>query len=324
MLFKTTEEVKQYADIASLNIVAATKTINSVEAQHLKGLIGSSLYNSLVTAYHATQPLTPTQLSLLHKCRCVVAPYFCYYYAPAADVLLSESGAHRIETNTNKSAFQYQVNNFRDEQLRKALVASEDLLQFLEENITDYPEWLADEAFAIHRKFFIKTAAEFSRYMLTGNPYYSYYAMRFKMEDVEELYIRPKLSDALFTHLKNIDTTTQAFTPAETTCLNIIKRAIAYYTLGVAMPYLSVKIDERGVTVFSSNTATRDREAKSQDAPAEKLNALAANAMEMGSVWLKRAVEFIAANPDDFEAFTANTSPQAEGNVHKNTIFGLI
>lgn len=329
MLFKTTEKIKEYADVSSLNLETAKVTITSVQEQHIKPLLGATLYNNLVSAYTSEtneNSLPDAYKKLLHKCRQAIGPYFCYYYQPSVDGVLSQSGFQRMETNNAKTAFQYQVNNYRDEQLRKANVAMESLLEFLEENKGNYSQWVEDAAFKAYRNLFIRSAKEFAELYFTASPYRTFYAVRFKMYDVEELYIREKIGDDLFDVLKQKDKDAAAsFSDDEEIVMKRLKKAIAYYTMGMALPYLQVTFDERGLTVTGTGTANRDKDAKALDAPTTKTAHLERNAIEAGNIWLSKAVDYIQKNAGAFPAYKQPETKQTTdtGNSQLKSTFSF-
>ena len=122
MLFKITASVLQYAELTTIQFASVKPTIRLVEQQHILPVLGSVLYKSLNDAYTATEDensLTDDQKDLLEKCRCVIGPLLCYYYAPKAEVKLGDAGAQRSESESLKSAYQNQVVNFREQNLRE-------------------------------------------------------------------------------------------------------------------------------------------------------------------------------------------------------------
>ncbi len=71
--------------------------------------------------------------------RSVIGPLTCYYYAPKADVKLSDSGMRRAETGTLKTAYIEQRSEFKEANLREGEAATEALLYFLEEKKSRLP-----------------------------------------------------------------------------------------------------------------------------------------------------------------------------------------
>jgi hypothetical protein len=333
MLFKDTIKLKEFAQITgAVNFASVKLTIQNVENTHLVPVLGDTLYKSLNDAYTAASSestLTAQQLALLDKCRYVIGPYVCYYYAPKADVALSDGGARRAETAQEKTAFQYQVTNFREANLRDAENATETLISFLETNKADYSDWTTSDAFKQYRSLFIKTGNEFQSLYPSATPYRNYMAMRFKMFDIEEQLIRDAITGDLYDYLKEKDAdATYTFTDSEQKFSLRLKKAIAYLTVAYAVPHINVRIDSNGVTVTGGRgSTTNDATAKQETAPDNQLSWLVKNATESGQQWLKSALQYLADHAGDFSAYTPPAPPSTDAPVTDNstykTVFGL-
>lgn len=332
MLFKDTTKLKEYAQISgAVNFASVKLTIQNVENTHLIPVLGSTLYNSLNDAYTAAtseSTLTQQQQSLLDKCRYVIGPYVCYYYAPKADIALSDGGARRAETAQEKTAFQYQVTNFREANLRDAENATETLIQFLEDHKTDYTDWTASIEFKQYRSLFIKTGGEFQTLYPSASPYRNYWAMRFKMFDIEEQTIRDAITPDLYDYLKEKDAdATYTFTDSEQKFLLRLKKAIAYLTVAYAVPHVGVRIDPSGITVSARGQTSNDNTTKQDLAPDNQLSWLVKSSTESGQKWLESALQYLADNASGFSAYTPPAPPDPNAPVSDNstynTVFGL-
>lgn len=331
MLFKTTLKLAEYAEINNaVDFTAAKATIVLAEESHLIPILGKTVYDALNENYTVAtdeNTLSIPDKNLLERCRKVIGPYFAYYYAPKAEVKLSDAGLRREETNTSKTAFQYQGKNFREACLNEAEIQSENLIAFLEENKADYPDWLSSDEFAKYRYLFIKTGKEFKDIVTTASPYRNYYVMRFKMEDVEELIIRKEIGDELFVDLKTkAKVDTPSFTDKEKTLLFYIKKAIAYYTISFAIPFIVVRIDQNGLSVITEAARTSSDEYSSRaNASAVQISHLQRSAADSGKEWLQKAVEFLNINHTDFPLFPyVEPSTVVEGCIYGNGSFGMV
>ncbi|WP_347269020.1 DUF6712 family protein [Paracoccus sp. (in: a-proteobacteria)] len=330
MLFKTTSKIKEYAEFTEINFASISLTIRQVEEGELVPIIGTALYDSLNTVYTAAadeSTLTASEKSLLDKCRMLIAPYVSFYYAPKSEILLSDSGPRRSESANVKTAYGYQVVNFREQKLREAEKAAESLILFLEQNKTDYPLWTVSDEFKNYRSLFIKTGSEFDLYFRSASPQRNYFAWRYKMLDVEEQIIRQKLGDDLFDHLKTIDASASpVFTAPEKLLLVKLKKTIAYFTVCFALPFHSVRIDANGITIIAANsTVTNKDQEPRQPANNSAINQIITSAEKSAQVWLQNAIDFIENNISDFPDYpvpVSNVAPLADQSG--STVYGLI
>ncbi|MES2457188.1 MAG: DUF6712 family protein [Bacteroidota bacterium] len=307
MLFKNSDTVKEYAQISgTVDLTAMRATINFVEDQHIQSILGKELYTSLKEAYAdaATDAdlVSPELTDLLEQCRKVIGPMLCYYYAPKVDIQISDSGVQRIETTTNKTAFQYQNTNFAQANLREGEACTELLIEYLEDHRDSFPQWRDSKAFEKYRSLFIKTGKEFDELYTSHTPYRNYWAIRAKMFDVEENNIRELLGDTMYDAMKVKDRDDDyEWTEIEAKLVTRIKKAIAYLTVAFAIPMLNVRIESNGLSVvafssFSTNEKDNTRSGADDNARTELIRACNAS----GQVWINNAVNFITANPDEF------------------------
>jgi hypothetical protein len=334
MLFKDTLKLKEYTEFTEVNFASVKLTIRQVEEAELVSIVGNTLYNSLNNAYTAAaneSDLTDEQQALLDRCRMVIAPYVSYYYAPKAEIQLSDSGPRRAETAQVKTAYGYQVVNFREQKLREAEKAAESLLLFLETNKATYTDWLTSPEFADYRSLFIKTGTEFNIYFRSASPYRNYWAWRYKMYDVEEQTIKTALGDDLYDHLKETDADADGtFTDAEKTLLTKLKKAIAYFTVAFAVPFSSIRFDANGITVASANSTVDNKDQQLRiPANADQISQVMRDAESAGKSWLQNAIDFIVKNPDSFtdyiiEDTSADDCCTNNTNECLNGSFGLM
>lgn len=333
MLFKTSAKLKEYAGLSGeINLDSVRKTVRSVEEDYLLPSLGPELFNDLTDAYE--QASTEEELSdklkaLLDRCRCVVGPYFVYQWAPRAEVQLSDGGLHRQETENNKSSYQYQATNFREAALAEGERELEKLYAFLEKNVEAYPAWATSAAFAQYRSLFFHTATEFAQCFASASPYRVFYAIRSKMQDIEENCIRPALGDALFDYLKEVDQSgVTSFSVREKGLMLRVKKAIAYQSVAAAIPFLNIRIDAAGLTVASTAPFTsNDRDNSRGGAGDNAISALMKSCNSSGQIWMHNILKYLADHRTDFAEWlpivVAPVLVQLPGNEMYGGSFGL-
>lgn len=298
-----------------------------VEEQYIIPVVGEKLYTDLDTAYIAAADenvLDATQKALLEKIRNVIGPLVCYFYTPKAEVQLSDAGAQRAETATNKTAYQNQVAAYREQNLRESETSTEQLLQFLEKKQSDYPDWLTSEAFKNHRSLFIKSGTEFNSLFPSHSPCRNYMAMRASMADVEVNIIRRALGNELYTNIKETDQAADGvFSAPEKELIHAIKKAVAYITVATAVPFLNVRIDTNGITVQSAGTRAQDDKVAARSAALDSaLNNLIIAAREAGQAWINNISDWIKENTTP-EAVAIPNQIHDTGNTERAGSFGM-
>ena len=328
MLFKDTKKLQEYAELTNnSNFFTLKATLRMVESYYIIPVLGKELYNALDSAYTLVtdeNTLSPAHKLLIDKCRCVIGPMLCYLYAPKGEVKLGDGGL----TKNKEAAYQYQGTNYREANLREGELATELLLEFLEENKEAYPQWTASNAFAQYRSLFIKTGSEFQQLFPSHSPYRNYMAMRAKMVDVEEQIIRTALGNPLFEVLKTKDKTAAGvLSEKEKELLFKVKKTVANYTVAFSIPLLSVRIDANGLTVATeAPRSSRDADNRS-NATAPQFNNLVDSCTGAGQIWLTNALQFITDNIADFPAFVQTAKAEkdtASANTYLGGSFGMV
>ena len=335
MLFKDVATISEYAEVVNaVDFFSLKATLRNVEEQQIIPIIGKTLYTSLNTTYDgaasestAQTALSITQKGLLYRCRLLIGPYLAYFYAPKAELKLSGAGLRREETATSKTAYQYQVKNFREACLEEAEAQSELLLQFLEDNKTDYEEWVNDDAFTEYRSLFIKTGKEFGSMYPAKSPYKNYWAMRSKMQDVEEQHIRSLLGDDLFDDLKTkAKASTPSFSDKEKMLLLYLKKAIANFTVSFSIPLLNVRIDANGLSVVAASARASSDAVSSRANPAsDDISHVIRASAAAGKEWIETAKKYLDKNYIDFQKYEyTDPATVSESCANYGGSFGLV
>lgn len=324
MLFKDTAKIKEYAQVEAIDFHTVKHIIAQIEDKHIEPILGIeySNLNASYTSAATEAELNPEQIALLEKCRRIIAPYLCYYYAPVADGSLSDGGFRRMETNTHKTAFQYQLKNYMEANLKMAENATEALLAFLETHLADYPEWHDSDNFEEYRKLFIKSGTEFHKIFPTDSPFSIYWAIRAKMYDIEQNEILPLLSSTLFTDLKT-KSLDDVLSINETLLVGKLKHAIAHFAIAYSIPMLNMSIGRNGLTIMTqAPRASNDDISARSNADANAISHAQRTALANGKQWLQNAVAFMKENATDFIDFPGNTVTEVISSK-KTNLFGL-
>jgi hypothetical protein len=293
-------------------------------------VLGKELYNTLQEEYESAVTDntfgTDLQKKLLHHCRKVTGPLFCYHYAPKTEVQVSDSGVHRSETSNLKAAYQYQGTRYREENFNEGQFCIENLLQFLEDNIEDFGTWASSAEFQQYRSLFIKTATAFNQLFPSASPQRNYFALRPKMVDVQEVHIRSFLGEELYESLlEKAKDNPQVFTDKEKVLMERINKAIAYYTVATAAPFLAVKIGSAGLTITAAASFSSNDEENTRAGVADNnLRHYIESCSNSGAMWLEQAAIYMKNNAADFASWTGLPTDDAEEDeTALNTVFGL-
>jgi hypothetical protein len=203
--------------------------------RHIESWLGTDLLTALEAGLAAGSPAAKWT---------ALAPYYrralgwltMYEYLSFATVQLGESGLHRVETDSHKTAYKYQEKAIRETAIANGYEALEKLLIFLDANRTDYTQWPLAAGFALYHGVLLNTAAAFRMVSSKKLNRQVFEVVRGMVTEVEELAIVPIIGqaqyDALLTARKTGTWTDETL---EKKIILLCQRIAAHFTLVTAL-----------------------------------------------------------------------------------------
>lgn len=205
-LFKTIADIQKYLSIdTNSKYEQILPYIKQAESQILIPALSKAEYDSLHSAYQAVSDettLTTAQKNLLDKCRLVVAPFGLMFWTPIGQLRIDANGIRIVNTDTHKTAFQWQIEDAKKALADMGYQAVEDLLVFLEENKATYTSWAASANYAELNKLVISSATEFEKYFPINNSRRTFIALKSAIKKAEDFYMKSYLGEDLFDEVK--------------------------------------------------------------------------------------------------------------------------
>lgn len=307
MLFKSTADLQQYTEVNShVNFASLQSSIRRAEKELLVPVVGIPFLADIDTKYNANV-LSVAEANLLKVLQAALAPYAMSLYIPKAEVNVTDGGVRRMETDTAKTAFQYQVTALKKAYEAEAASAVEYLVEYLELNKADFPAWTASEAFLKYRGLFIKTGGQFNEYFPTATPWRNFLFLRPLIADIEQSLIAAQLGDAFFVALKAKEKTIAPdYTPEEQQLLQLIKKAVAHKTIAEAIARQVVRIDGNGISVIAGG-GSGDADSVRGSVSDNQLSHLRSNTLSWAESWLAEMNSYLnaKASPTVFPEYYA-------------------
>ena len=144
MVFKTIEELQTFVNVDSTLSLSTLHPKMREANTEVARLMGSRLWALLAAAYEASR-LNVRLQNLLPLAQDTVAAYTLLYYAPSANIRVSDAGMHSRESGDSPRPYRYERREYLESLQESTERATEALLVFLERNERDYPEWAASE-----------------------------------------------------------------------------------------------------------------------------------------------------------------------------------
>ena len=105
----------------------------------------------------------------------------------------------------------------------------------------------------------------------------------------------------------------------------MLKKAIAYLSIGAAVPHINANLDDNGITIISEQSlGTYDKQLRAAADPV-RVSHLQRSCNDAGAQWLGEALNYIASNPTKFSDWTAPAAAAEPESMNANLagVFGL-
>jgi len=265
-LVTTISEVQDYIRVGNgLDIKTLLPSLNEVEMQELTYYLGADLLAEIVTQKNAD-----TYTERIEK----IAPYVIAAHAclavwkagPEIEVIVSDNGILRQESNNEKTAFGGQVKRFRDVAADRGFKAVDQFLLILERYTQDYPEWLESQYFEQKKGLFIRSASEFEAAgeSIHGSSL-TFKALRPLIKDIQEQLIKAVLPEDYYQELLNELDADNLSAGNKIILTNYLAPAIAKLTIEEAITTLPVEVSHSGVNVNQLELSGDSRTSKLAD-----------------------------------------------------------
>lgn len=247
ILFSNISEFKNHVGGSvnqSLEIASIAATIEDVAYEVIEPWLGEKTLQNLI---NPPDNLDAQQLQALETLKPYVqkplAKLSLHVYTKVGNVEFGESGFTRPEV----TAFKYQENDFRATHLHYGYEALERMLKFLDQNETNYPDWMASSARERNRELFLMYASEFRDCHDKKVSRFVYKAIRGIISEMEDDYIEPLIGTPFFEDLKELhskkllgialstDPILVEQAEKEKKLLKLIQKAIAHLTIQTAI-----------------------------------------------------------------------------------------
>ena len=201
-LIKTTEEIQKYVSVdINLQQKSVLPYLHHGQQQIVR-LLGKTLYNALNEHYNSEESESATLDALLPYVQRPLANFAVHYGLSALNVTIGPTGIGVINTQNIAPASQARTDALKQDLLDRAYDAMESLLEFLEENITDYPLWAASDAYAHQYSLLITSARRFDEKYRIQRSRLQFLEWIPTMRQIEALQIKPQIGHEMLGELK--------------------------------------------------------------------------------------------------------------------------
>lgn len=188
-------EMRQYVS------VAASTTFETLEAplrnafeKYIRRLLGDTLTAKLIEYYGAE---TTTEKQSRFVALAQAANAFLAFWSEYDEMQLQidDSGSHRQESDGQKTPYKYQEQQLRASWRNKGFNAMDDMLEFLEKNDTDFPDFKTSENYTVSKKEIVRTTKELHDVYWINNSRILFLRLKPHLKIITDTIIAPRLGD---------------------------------------------------------------------------------------------------------------------------------
>lgn len=305
-LITTSKELKANCPVAAaIGFEKINPFIDPVETKYLRPAIGKDMLAELQTLYtNSIADESPTALSAnieaLHKL-CIKAIGELALFEGSADIQVSVSASsmQRIETGSNKSAYQYQALDWKATRKNQGFQALAQIIEYLEENVAedDFDLYEVSPERTARLKLFVPNLATFNKYSEYTIDHWTLNQLQAIMARVENLHVSGILGDNYATIQASI--AADSLTADQQAILNEAQPLIVHQTMADALQPLAINIGSTGVTLF--NTTGSRSEQSYEPVSTNKIFQLETRWQNLASTYSSRLKDLVSDDEDASE-----------------------
>lgn len=188
---------------ASLSFAKMESSLQSTEDLFLKPLLGSQMMDALQAIYaKEVENRTPKEKQLLAIAQRAEANMAFFYNFDALQLRITDQGFQRQGSEDWQQAFKYQEDRLRDGFRTKGLNAIDEMLDFLDENVSTFTQYEESTAYAERAKAVVRNTREVQKWVNIGHSTLIYLRFAAEFPTVEETVLRACVGNAFYEKLR--------------------------------------------------------------------------------------------------------------------------
>lgn len=195
-LFTDFSEVKRFIGADANNELGTLEPyFEDAARDFLIPVMGQAEYDLLEANF--PDSLTPAQEKILPIAQNVIANFGYYLYADDGTMVINDSGFMRVEHSDAKSAYQWQVREFKTRRWTNGWRAAEKLAKEMYANMSDYALWQTSDERTEYNRIFVWHTLQMKRYFRIDS-WGTMWALHAEFIRVQEDVLSPMITPELY------------------------------------------------------------------------------------------------------------------------------
>jgi len=321
------EEIRKYIPVnSSSDFDSLAPHIANAERDYLIPVIGQEMYNQLLSYYNEVNgdPYSPAGEGKVGKLLCLVQSavlHLSYWIGyDLLNVEVTDSGFRRTESTSVKGLWKYQDENLRGYFRIYGFNGIDTVLQYLEDNISDFPAFEGSPEYTIQKSSFIPSTLIFDRIVYIHRSRLTFLRMKPHMQLVEDTEIATILGPVAFDYMK----TQIASDPPDqkvVKLLEYIRKPIAYLASALLMEESGADLNDNGL-YYTSTIAISSNDTERKPATGDRIQIMVSRNRNLGNAYLDQLRSYLVANAADWQEVTASAGKiLSRNNKDKKTFW---
>ncbi|MFN3802864.1 DUF6712 family protein [Belliella pelovolcani] len=313
MLINNIQELKEYIPTSvNLNFNDIRPKIRLVERDIIKKIFSKAVYNAV-----SSSSVSGEMLELKSILAEAAAHLALLHYIGFGQTHISSSGIQIASNENMKTAFEWQIDELKEECSTQGWSAVESALEFLEKSTDEAIKtlWEATEAFQFSQKNLIPNLRTFEKFVSLNHSRVLFNKLAPTIQDRQEEIITPAISTTLYN--KILTDKGEKYIQAK----KMASRALAYHTVALGFMDTLLVLSDNGPLVIDGMISRMPKAKRS--APTDLVKIIAENYKTRAEAAMRELIEYCQTNVTDLQEFKESSNylaPDEDGVTADNHI----
>lgn len=205
------DEMRPYIAVSNaLTFRTVQSAIQNAYGLFIRPLVGDKIVKKLQQIYDSVSNISEIKedanskdLKMLYYAQRANAFLAFWYDYDEMQVLIADTGVKRQESENVKMPYKYQELSLKNGFKQKGFDALDNLIAFLEQNLTDYPDYKESDNYTQTLDSIVRNAHEVNMYHTINCSRLVYLRLKPNIRIIEDTVIAPRMGYSLYEEIKN-------------------------------------------------------------------------------------------------------------------------
>ncbi|MFD2961380.1 MULTISPECIES: DUF6712 family protein [Olivibacter] len=313
-LITTIEEMQMYLSFnKSIGFGKLKPHVERTQREKMQSLLGKDLYDELASAYESANNkvdgMPEHMQELMQNIQDAITNIVFLSFLAQGQLVLGDSGFRLAVNENEKTAFQWQIEDFKYQLGLDGFNALDRVLSYLEKNKDSFPNWSISEAYFEQKKYLVDTAVKFNDHYYINDSRMTYLSVRYIMNRIEQHVVKPLYGTKLFNKIKEKFKIGTMSSAEKYLLTNHLEPGITLLTVAKGVIERSLNLLDAGVSVnlysYYANLKIYDKKLRSLDDKSDMVQQL----QDDGNAFLQAGKDYVEQHKDEFPEYEESDLP---------------